>query len=124
MIGVSRPQYYAKRWIGCPRSTEQPCRDNGTNAVVLLIQQRGIAELSCPVPHASAGRLLVRAKVPGKRLADNQRSTLENIAAHEKHGRALRRWLDPLTAQKLIADTRLPLDRRAQRATLGLNHPA
>jgi hypothetical protein len=34
------------------------------------------------VPHASAGRLLVRAIVLGKRLADNPRSTLEDIAAH------------------------------------------
>ena len=31
---------------------------------------------------------------------------------------------DPLTAHKLIADTRLPLGWRAQRATPGLNRPA
>jgi len=31
-------------------------------------------------------RLLVRANGLGKRLADNPRSTLENIAAHENNG--------------------------------------
>jgi ribose 1,5-bisphosphokinase PhnN len=31
-------------------------------------------------------RLLVRANVLGKRLADNPRSTLEDIAAHENMG--------------------------------------
>ena len=88
---------------------------------------------------SSLVRLRVRADVLGKRLADNPGSTLEGIASHEKMGgpyaaRLIRlNYLAPdivaallngkqpvgLTASKLIADTRLPLDWRAQRGVLG-----
>ena len=79
-------------------------------------------------------RLLVRARVLRKRLTENPDSTLEEIAAREYMGgpnaaRLIRlNCLAPdivasilngkqpadLTANKLIADTRLPLDWRAQ----------
>jgi ribose 1,5-bisphosphokinase PhnN len=46
-------------------------------------------------PTLRSVRLLVRANVLGKRLADNPRSTVEDIAAHENMG-------EPCAAARLI----------------------
>jgi site-specific DNA recombinase len=84
-------------------------------------------------------RLIVRADRLTRRLAENPGSTLEDVASQENMGgpyaaRLIRlNYLAPhivaaildgkhpvdLTATKLMADTRLPLDWRAQRAALG-----
>jgi hypothetical protein len=84
-------------------------------------------------------RLIVRARMLVRRLAENLGSTLEDVAAQENMGgpyaaRLTRLYyLAPdivaaildgkqpvdLTANKLMADTRFPLDWRAQRAALG-----
>jgi len=84
-------------------------------------------------------RLFVRAHRLARRLAENPGSTLEDVAAQENMGgpyaaRVSRlNYLAPdivaaildgkhpvdLTANKLMADTRFPLDWRAQRAALG-----
>ena len=84
-------------------------------------------------------RLFVRAHMLARRLAENPGSTLEDVAAQENMGgpyaaRVSRlNYLAPdivaaildgkhpvdLTANKLMADTRFPLDWRAQRAALG-----
>lgn len=88
---------------------------------------------------SSLVRLLVRAHVLGKRQVENPGSTLEEVAGREDMGgpyaaRLIRlNYLAPdivaailngkqpadLCASKLIADTRLPLDWRAQRTALG-----
>ena len=90
---------------------------------------------------ADAGllRILARAHLIGKRFDENADSTLEDIAASENistsYGVRLMRlnYLAPdivaailagkqpaeLTANKLMADTRLPLDWRDQRAMMG-----
>jgi site-specific DNA recombinase len=87
----------------------------------------------------SLTRLIVRAHRLMRRLAENPGSTLEDIASRENIGgpyaaRLLRlnhvapdivaaildgKQPDDLTANKLMADTRLPLDWCAQRAVLG-----
>ncbi|HEX9169711.1 MAG TPA: recombinase family protein, partial [Roseiarcus sp.] len=87
----------------------------------------------------SLTRLIVRAHVLARRLAENPGSTLEDIASRENMGgpyaaRLIRlNHLAPdivaailngeqpadLTANRLMADTRLPLDWRAQRAVHG-----
>ncbi len=87
----------------------------------------------------SLARLIVRAHVLARRLAENPGSTLEDVAAQENMGgpyaaRLIRlNYLAPdivaaildgkhpvdLTANKLMADTRFPFDWRAQRAALG-----
>jgi site-specific DNA recombinase len=87
----------------------------------------------------SLTRLIVRAHVLARRLAENPGSTLEDIASSENMGgpyaaRLIRlNHLAPdivaaildgkqpadLTANNLMADTRLPLDWCAQRAALG-----
>jgi site-specific DNA recombinase len=84
-------------------------------------------------------RLIVRAHRLARRLAENPSWTLEDVASQENMGgpyaaRLIRlNYLAPdivaaildgkqpvdLTANKLMADTRLPLDWRAQRAALG-----
>jgi hypothetical protein len=84
-------------------------------------------------------RLLVRAKKIGKRLFESGNPTLEDIAREEKiapsYATRLARltFLAPdivaailagnqpadLTANKLMVDTRLPLDWRDQRTVLG-----
>jgi site-specific DNA recombinase len=84
-------------------------------------------------------RLIVRAHRLARRLAENLGWTLEDVASRESLGgpyaaRLIRlNYLAPdivaaildgkrpveLTASKLMADTRLPLDWRAQRAALG-----
>ena len=84
-------------------------------------------------------RLIVRAHMLMRRLAENPGSTLEDVAAQENMGgpyaaRLTRlNYLAPnivaaildgkqpvdLTANKLMADTRFPFDWRAQRAALG-----
>ena len=84
-------------------------------------------------------RLIVRAHRLARRLAENPGSTLEDVASREELGgayaaRLIRlNYLAPdivaaildgkqpvdLTASKLMADTRFPLDWRAQRAALG-----
>jgi site-specific DNA recombinase len=84
-------------------------------------------------------RLIVRADRLARCLAENPRWTLEDVASREELGgayaaRLIRlNYLAPdivaaildgkqpvdLTANKLMADTRLPLDWRAQRAALG-----
>ena len=84
-------------------------------------------------------RLIVRADRLARRLAENPGSTLEDVASQQNMGgpyaaRLIRlNYLAPdivaaildgkqpvdLTANKLMADTRLPLDWRAQRAALG-----
>ncbi len=84
-------------------------------------------------------RLIVRALRLARRLAENPGSTLEDVASRDELGgpyaaRLIRlNYLAPdivaaildgkqpveLTANKLMADTRLPLDWRAQRAALG-----
>ena len=86
----------------------------------------------------SLARLFVRAHMLARRLAENPGSTLEDVAAQENMGgpyaaRVSRlNYLAPdivsaildgkqpvdLTANKLMADTRFPLDWRAQRAAL------
>ncbi len=85
-------------------------------------------------------RLIVRAHRLARRLAENPGWTLEDVASQQNMGapyaaRLIRlNYLAPdivaaildgkqpvdLTANKLMADTRLPLDWRAQRAALGL----
>jgi DNA invertase Pin-like site-specific DNA recombinase len=87
----------------------------------------------------SLARLIVRAHMVARRLAENPVSTLEDVAARESIGgpyaaRLIRlNYLAPdivtaivdgkqpvdLTANKLMADTRFPFDWRAQRAALG-----
>jgi site-specific DNA recombinase len=84
-------------------------------------------------------RLIVRAHSLSRRLAENPGSSLEDVASQQSMGgpyaaRLIRlNYLAPdivaaildgkqpvaLTATKLMADTRLPLDWRAQRAALG-----
>ena len=84
-------------------------------------------------------RLIVRARGLARRLAENPGWTLEDVASQQNMGgpyaaRLIRlNYLAPdivasildgkqpvdLTANKLMADTRLPLDWRAQRAALG-----
>jgi hypothetical protein len=91
----------------------------------------------------SLTRLIVRAHRLMRRLAENPASTLEDIASPENIGgpyaaRLIRlNHLAPdivaaildgkqpadLTANRLMADTRLPLDWRAQRAVLGFATP-
>ncbi len=85
-------------------------------------------------------RLIVRAHGLARRLAENPGWTLEDVASQQNMGgpyaaRLIRlNYLAPdivaaildgkqpvdLTANKLMADTRLPLDWRAQRAARGL----
>ena len=84
-------------------------------------------------------RLILRADRLARRLAENPGWTLEDVASQQNMGgpyaaRLIRlNYLAPdivvavldgkqpvdLTASKLMADTRLPLDWRAQRAALG-----
>ena len=84
-------------------------------------------------------RLIVRARILAQRFQDNPAATIEGIAAGEKlgatyAGRLLRltslapdivtaildgRQPPELTANALMADTRLPLEWWAQRAALG-----
>jgi site-specific DNA recombinase len=84
-------------------------------------------------------RLIVRADRLARRLAENPGSSLEDVASQQNMGgpyaaRLIRlNYLAPdivaaildgkqpvdLTAKKLMADTRLPPDWRAQRAALG-----